>query len=224
MKLANATLRPGNVVEVLENGEIKAIAPGLFNIEDPVENLPPIHPFFSNHANAYTMPLLYDEVWIMNFTDNPLQLYWIRKDNFKENNYQLMQEENVEILCNRETGLGWATIYFSDGSGWVIRKDGSQIQIREDGTIVLKTDTPHRTIDINSKGISLGDEGQSPHPAAYGDKTQEALEKILATFQAISIAATANPYTIPIGTIITKKLPELQTLVSNVTSPHVTLA
>lgn len=224
MKLANGTLRPGTVMEVLENGYIKAIAPGLFNMEDPVENLPPIMPFFANFSNAYSKPTQYDEVWILNFTDNPLQLYWIRKDNYKENNAELMTEENVEIICNRETGLGWATIYFSDGSGWIIRKDGSQIQIRENGSILLKTDTPHRIIDINPSGISLGDEGSSPHPAAYGDKTQEALEEILGLFQALSIKAMVSPYTVALGTAITAKLPKLQTAVSNITSPHVTLA
>lgn len=224
MKLANGVLRPGVVMEILEGGMIKAIAPGLFNAEDPIENLPPIRPFFSNQCNSFTKPTQYDEVWILNFSDNPLQLYWFRKDNYKENDKELMGEENVEILCNRETGLGWATIYFSDGSGWVIRKDGSQIQIRENGSILLKTDTPHRVIDINPSSISIGDEGKSEHSAAYGDKTQKALEEILALLQALAVKASISPYTIALSTAIFAKLPGIQQAVSKVSSPHVTIA
>ena len=55
MKLINGTLRPGQVLEILENGKIKASAPGLFLKEDK-DNLPPIMPFFEiigNHANSF---------------------------------------------------------------------------------------------------------------------------------------------------------------------------
>ena len=97
MKLSQGILRPGRVLEVLDNGKIKATAPGLFNAQDqPL--LPPILPFPSWHANSYSSPKVGDEVWVLNLMDNPLQLHWFRKDNFTEN--PVIQEENVEVLCN----------------------------------------------------------------------------------------------------------------------------
>ena len=83
MKLVNGILRPGEVLEVLENGKIKASAPGLFSEEDK-DLIPPVMPFWEligSHANTFSTPTEGDEVWILNLTDNPLQLYWFRKDN-----------------------------------------------------------------------------------------------------------------------------------------------
>ena len=103
MKLINGILRPGNILEVLDNGKIKASAPGLFSAEDPLELLPPIMPFYElmgSHANSYSTPIVGEECWVLNMQDNPLQLYWFRKDDHIENNKGIFEEggtENVEI-------------------------------------------------------------------------------------------------------------------------------
>lgn len=144
MRLSSGTLRPGKILEVLENGRIKASAPGLFMEEDK-DNIPPIYPFFelsAQHANSYSTPVVGDEIWLLNQSDNPEQLYWFRKDNHVENNKALFDEggsTNVEILCNRSSEVGLATLYFSDGSGWILRRDQSFLQLAPDGSIQLKT-------------------------------------------------------------------------------------
>ena len=109
MKLNKGTMRPGTVLEVLDNGIIKASAPGLFSfVEDPAL-LPPIMPWFiGSNSNSFSKVNKYDEVWILNFSDNPQQLYWFRKDPVTDNNElcvpgtenSIMQDENVEIICN----------------------------------------------------------------------------------------------------------------------------
>ena len=176
MRLVNGTIRPGTVLEVLENGLIKASAPGLFSYVDDPKMLPPIMPWFiGNNSNAFSKLKQYDDVWIMNFSDNPRQLYWFRKDNVGDNTNIPLTETNVEILCNREVNGDWCTIYFSDGSGWVIGKGESIIQIRPDGSIFLSNDMPNRCIDINGKSISIGSPGESAHPAACGDAVEEVI-------------------------------------------------
>ena len=55
MRLLYGTLRPGRVLKVLENGNIKAYAPGLFAEED-VEMTPPVMPFFGLFSNSYSEP------------------------------------------------------------------------------------------------------------------------------------------------------------------------
>ena len=86
MKLFKGTIRPGLVLEILEDGLIKASAPGLFSIIDDPNMLPPIMPWFiGNNSNAFSKLKQYDDVWIMNFSDNPQQLYWFRKDTIADN-------------------------------------------------------------------------------------------------------------------------------------------
>lgn len=222
MKLSNGTLRPGKVIEVLNDGCIKAYAPGLFAKED-IDKIPPIMPFLGWHANTFTSPQVYDEVWILNFSDNPMQLFWFRKDNYKENNAELIKEENVEVICNRESGFGWATIYFSDGSGWVIKNDDSLIQIDSDGNIKLSKSEAHRTIHINENGISLGSENKSAHPAAYADVLEDILNQLQITLKMIRSASLTNSFTLGIGKAIGDCPENIKSLISKISSPHVTI-
>jgi hypothetical protein len=232
MKLCNATIRPGTVVEVLDNGIIKAAAPGLFSITDDPTMLPPIMPWFIGHnSNAFSKLLENDEVWILNFTDNPRQLYWFRKDTLVDNTElkipntenRIIDEENVEIVCNRDANGEWATIYFSDGSGWVVGKGDSIIQIRKDGTILLSTGMANRCIDINGKSISIGSPGRSAHTAAYGDATEAALMKLCTMLSGVAMKAMANPYTMAIGTEMLAKLPGVTSIIPDISSEHVTI-
>lgn len=223
MKLCNAILRPGKILEVIDNnGTIKVSAPGLFSHEDDPKLLPPVTPFLTSHTNEFSKPIVDDEVWVINFLDNTQQLYWFRKDNFVENNKKILEEENVEVLCNREGSMGWATIYFSDDSGWMIRNDKSFVQINKDGEIQLNYPQSHRCIDINSDNISLGSKGSSAHPATFADKTEELLWKIYMTFEAIKNASQPNPYTAAIAAAISM-VGDWSGDIEKIKSQHVTL-
>lgn len=224
MQLNKAIIRPGTVMQVLENGNIKATAPGLFAYVDELDKLPPIMPWcIGNNCNSFSQPLVYDEVWIMNFSDNPQQLYWFRKDNIADNENIPLGETNVEVLCNREVDGDWCTIYFSDGSGWVIGKGESIIQIAADGSILLSNGTPKRCININSKNISIGSPGESQHPAALGDGVSDVVMDICKLLSAVGTKAMTNPYTAAIGTTLFSKLPAIINKIPNISSQNVTL-
>ncbi len=222
MKLMNGILRPGEVLEVLENGKIKAAAPGLFAEEDK-DLIPPIMPFWEimgGHANTFSTPIQGDEVWILNLTDNPLQLYWFRKDEHVVNNKDIFTEAgtaNVEILCNRASGVGYASLFFADGTGWILRNDDSRLQIFPDGHIELGMATPHRTITIDQDAIKLGD---GAHPACYGDATAKVLMKICSLFQVLSTAAGSNPYTMALAPVF-KMGEQIQEDIPDIKSTHI---
>lgn len=222
MKLSNGILRPGIVLEVLDDGKIKASAPGLFSEQDK-KLLPPIYPFTTNHANSFSSPVIGEEVWVLNLTDNPLQLYWFRKDNFAENDKKIIGETNVEVLCNRETSSSWATLYFSDGSGWIIKNDESVIQIDRNGDILLSKSEPHRTIHINDDGISIGSKNSSSHPAAYGDVVVDALNEIKDVLGLIQKVSLSNAITAPIAKAIGTSPATLSYTISKIESKHVTI-
>lgn len=216
-------MRPGRVLEVLENGNIKADVPGLFSVVDQ-EKLPPIMPFPAGHSNAFSEPKVFEEVWVLNFNDNPLQLYWFRKDRFIVPDAAILGNGNVEIVCNREIGPNqWATIYFSDGSGWLIQNGESYVQIRPDGSICLNSGYTNRVIDIGAESISLGSVGKSAHRAAYGDTIMEILADLCGLLNAAAKAGMTNPYTTVMAQKIQSNLPKIEDAIQNVSSPHVTL-
>lgn len=229
MELSAATLRPGKVIEVIENGygKIKAHVPGLFTAEDKDLN-PPIMPFFEiqgPHANQFSMPNVDDTVWVLNLYDNPRQLYWFRKDNHKVNNEAIFSEDgatNVEILCHRkigEGGSGHAILYFSDGSGWILRRDNSRLQIFPDGHIELGMEDPKRVVTIDNEAIKLGG---VDHPGCFADKTKERLDEICNLLLNAAKAAQSNPYTMSL-TPVFNKAQQILDKTQEIVSDHVKL-
>lgn len=220
-------MRPGVVKDVLEHGIIKASAPGLFNDEDVNDDLPPIYPFnelIGAHANSFSQPEKYDEVWILNLTDNPMQLYWFRKDPHESNNSNIdTNGTHVEILCNREAGCSWASLYFTDGSGWTMSYNDGRLWIDKDGHIELGiTNLPSRTISITSDGIHLGNPCNAQHPATYGDVTAELLRDILSKIiNACMTAGMGSPMTVPLASALIKNLSPLTLKTSDICSNHV---
>ena len=216
MRLVNATLRPGVVTNVLENGKIKAKVPGLFiGGEDFTPQILPFYELMGQHANAFSTPVIGDDVWVLNTADNPFELYWFRKDNHIENNKTIFEEggkENVEIICNRSNSNGWATIYFSDGSGWIIRNNESIIRILSNGDIDINTSKNHRKITIDSEAIKLGN---GEHPGALADFVQSRLEEICDLLLTAAKAANSYPETMTLSPIFNKaqlikeKIPEI---------------
>lgn len=225
MRLLNGVLRPGEVLEVLEDGKIKVSAPGLFMEEDK-DNNPPVMPFWEiigSHANTFSTPVVGDEVWLLNLMDNPLQLYWFRKDKYAEANKDIFAEagtENVEILCNRESGVGYATLYFSDGTGWILRNDDSRLQIFPDGHIEMGINVPKRTITIDSSAIHLGS-GENEHSACYGEETAEILKKICSCLYATGAVAKSSPYTMALGTLLMNNISEIIPLIPGIKSTEI---
>lgn len=206
----------------MEHGAIRVDAPGKFAEADK-DKLPPVYPFFGGHANSYSSVDVDDEVWLLATSDNPRQLHWFRKDDHVEADAGLLEGKNVEIFMNRTSGIGWATLMFEDGTGWLIRNGEGKINIRKDGSILLDTGDPHRAIDINAGGISLGSVGKSKHKAAYGDEVQECFEYIHASLAALQQAASASLYTAHLVPAITAQISNIKSKIPEVTSENVTL-
>ena len=225
MELKKGSLKPGIVLEVYGDGKIKATVPGLFDIDSDLN--PPIMPFnelIGPHRGSFSLPNVGDIVWVLSMTDNPMQLYWFRKcDN--ESLDEIISNadggfnETVEVLSNFESGTGYASIYFTDGSGWVIKNDDSKIQIKPDGSIEMGLDWPHRQIIINEDSIQLG--GNS-HYACYGDEVSTILEKLCGIFEIASKASKSNPYTMHLAPIF-DMADEIKEYIAGIQSPHVKL-
>lgn len=196
MRFENATMRPGTVLQVVDNyGTIKVEAPGLFTREDP-DKLPEVTPLLLFGVNSFSTPVKGEEVWVMNFSDNDQQLYWFRKDSLDNDKELLADEEGkIDIVIHRDTNKGWGTLYFSDGSGWVMSRDNSKINIDSKGDIYISHPNPNRTISISPQGISLGKKGISSHTAAFADELIPILNAVTDQFETLKTALNENPYT-----------------------------
>ena len=237
MKLIHGTIRPGKVLEVIEdgNGNIKASAPGIFSEEDDLEKLPPIYPWpFGHHSYSYSCPKVDEEIWVMAFADNSLQLYWVRKDDWIAENslpknmsdLPLSDEtQNLEIIVNREfEDSKWAILYFDNDDGWVMKKDeDGLINIRKDGSILLKTNFDKRIIDICKDSIALGTEGKADDSAMLYSKWKDWADTLCQGLGTIASTAASNPYTAPLAAPIQSLQSQLQPKIAPIESKNVSI-
>lgn len=222
----DVSIRPGVILEDLGSGRIKAEVPGLFS-EDDQDKLPTIYPaysFFGSHTNQYSQPIVGDECVVMFVRNNPHELFWFRKDEYVENLNDIDIESNAEvIMCRRNDTASWASIFYTDGTGVIIRNGQPVIALNPDGEIVLDNGCDKRKITISGQSIALGSSGVASHPAALGDVVQEALEVVGSALQAIQQAASANVYTQAISAAMAGMPEQLNSLSSKCTSADVSL-
>lgn len=237
MKLIHSTIRPGVVKEIIEdgNGTIKIIAPGLFTDADGLDVLPPVYPWpFGHHANSYSCPKVDEEVWVMTFKDNPRQMYWVRKDDWiaedslPSNMKDLPitdEAQNLEIIVNREfEDSKWAILYFDNDDGWMMKKDeDGLINIRKDGSILLKTNFDKRIIDICNDSIALGSEGKADDSAMLFSKWKEFADELCNGLMTLSSTAAANPYTAPLAAPFQTLSQQLKSKIPPVESKNVSI-
>ena len=232
MKLLHGTIRPGKVLEIIEDGAgaIKVSAPGLFTDADGTEVLPPVYPWpFGHHANSYSCPKVDEEVWVMSFSDNALQLHWVRKDDFPENLKDLPltdEAQNLEVVVNREfEDSKWAILYFDNDDGWMMRKgEDGLINIRADGSILLKTNFDKRIIDICEDSIALGTEGKADDSALLFSKWKEWADEIVNQLNTtLMSAASANPYTVNLAPAFQGMASAIQAKIAPVESKNVSI-
>ena len=76
MKLVNGEIRPGIVLEVLdEYGTIKGSCLGVFSDEDDPAMLPPIQQWPTSSGSSFNQPKVNDPIWVLFFNDNPQELF-----------------------------------------------------------------------------------------------------------------------------------------------------
>lgn len=227
MHLSSGHIHPGRVLAVADSkqGTIKATVCGLFSDADSPDKLPPIYPWQPACANSFSSVRPGDDIWVIFFSDNPMELFWLRNDNIPESLSSVLSEEykHCDVLMSRDLPGGLVQLYFTDGTGWVLRNGTSAIMLKPDGSVLIDGGMANRKIELNQRNISIGSEGRSAHPVAYGDKTEEALNAVVRVLKACAEAGKSNPYTIVIAQAIESVLPALENAIPEVSSLDVTV-
>lgn len=235
MDLSRATLRPGTVRAVGPKNTIKVSAPGLFSAEDSPENLPPVKLFSPTAANSITSVKELDEVWVLSFDDNPEALYWMRKDDsfdaeedrkalddLDEKEKAMQPGKAPEVVFNKNDKGSQGSLYFSEESGMVMKKDKSYVNIEKGGDINMAIDYPGRAIKIAKEGITIGgSDAAKPQPAVLGENLQDVIDLLTEAIATIQGAAKKSPYTMQIALALEPLTTKLQNQASAICSSNV---
>lgn len=212
MKLENCEVRPGVVLQVIDNyGRIKASCLGLFSEEDDPDLLPPMSQFLTPSATQFSQPHEGDNIWVWLFSDNPQELLYTFRGNMEKSNNDTLDDEHqdIEILMRRNTENGKIQVDYNTESGYTINNDGTNINIdNEDHDIHIR----HKegpSVMVSKDGISLGTDGKSKYSAVLGEELINVLNDIKDTFNTIKNAAAGSPYTTHIATAMTPAIAKL---------------
>lgn len=175
-------------------------------------------PWNTGNSNSYTAPRVGDQVWVANFSDNPMQLYWVRKDD-RVLNKALESQSNVEVVCNRETGLGNAAIYYTDEQGWMIQNGDTFITLPPNGGVEINGEQ----IILNTERINIGNTEDATHPAVLGDELQKVLIAIQAALATVQQSASCNAYTVAIANALGSQPMRIKNMIDNITSSSLTI-
>jgi hypothetical protein len=226
MRLQNAEIRPGNVMKVIDNyGTVKAYVIGLFDESADPDTLPPVYPFTTFNRGTFSQPKEGDPIWVLIDRGNPQELLYVRQADISGQLADILDNsyEDVEVVMRTDSETGYAQILFDTDEGMIIENNDSGIYIKKNGDITIHKNGSHRTIEINSDGISLGSEGKSAEPALLGDKTQDALDKLWDCLNTLVIGLGSDPYAAMAVSQVTGKLPDAKMAIMKIKSDNVTL-
>ena len=236
MRFADCEMRPGKVLEVVDNyGTIKASCVGIFSEEDDVANMPPIHqlPFIKSSRHYFAAPHVDDLIWVIFNETNPQELFYCFRDDTSDNSSKLdTGAKDVEILMKRtdpddRTKVIFENTYDSD-DGYMVSNGGDKaskfnIDNKDDHDMHLEHSSGVG-VHISKDAISLGSEGKSSYKAPLGEPVADALKAIVDCLEQVMNACTM-PHTAPIKPVIAALLPTLKTKIAEtkILSDKVTL-
>jgi len=227
MRLINGEIRPGVVLEVLdEYGTIKGSCLGLFSDEEDPNLLPPIQQWPTQSGTCFNQPKVNDPIWVLFFHDNPQELFYFFQANVKKSSNHILSKKpkDAQILASRDSDLGKAQLYYTSDDGWKMEKEESRVQIDKDNNIELsKDDLEERSLKIDDDGVFLGDKEKS-QPAVLGDDLQDCLTSIYNALQALNEGLLSNPYTSPAAAQLTPKLAPIYNKINNILSKTVNVS
>lgn len=206
MKLVTSFLRPAIIREVCDEvGTVKVACPGLFSPDDDLSLLPEVIPYCQVHASGYSSPMKDETVWLFHDTSNTQLFFYLRLQQIPDSVRNLLHtNKQAEIIFSRDTDEGQYQMYFIEGEGVKLHKDGSVIQIHSNGDIELSHDSGDTNIYIKNKDIFIGDpNGNKTEAVRYSGLLtyMKQLETILST---LATVAGANMYTSPLAPVFTQ--------------------
>lgn len=204
MRMVQCEIRPGVVLKVVdEYGTIKGSCTGMFSIEDDVEMLPPIYPFFKSSPTQFSKPNVGDKIWVWTFYDNPQELFYVFQgdvqntvgESLKKSTGDLGEYGNsLNVLMKCDSGFEGAELSFSSGDGWNMQNDSGSMKINNEGEINIVNDGG--SINMDDGGIHLSG---VEHTVARGDVVRDKFTKLESLMEIFAKTLQNNNFTAAAG-------------------------
>lgn len=225
MNLVCGQIRPGKVLKILDsNGTIKGSCAGVFSMEDDPEKLPPIYPFLRTSPSQFVKPNIGDDIWVLCFTDNPQELFYIFQGGSYDGSVRDKQtgdlekyNNNVQILMSCDSGFEGAHLQFSNEEGWSMQNDSVVMTMGNENDLEIKND--NGSFSMDDSGIHLS--GDS-HSVARGDVVMSKFNDLENMLKLFAKTLSMNQFTATAGASLENLINSYMTGYDEIESPQVT--
>lgn len=225
MTLADFEILPGVVINTddpLNQGRVKACAPGLFDTSTmEVDDLFWINPFMMIGQQSFSKMELNSKIWILHNIHNYFEYWYIPMFEINQNSPEVMSTTS-DVLLSRSINGEIVQLYYSKDTGFNLNIGDNHINLSSEG--ILNINASGAVITASKSGINLQQADQQLHPAAKADEIVKALGEFCANLTSIATAATSSPYTACLASPIMSASKSLQSKLESFKSTFVNIS
>lgn len=199
MTLGDLELIPGVVIDVsdpLNQGRVKAVAPGVFDTSTMgVEDLFWINPFMMTGHQTFSKLEINSKIWILHNSKNYFEYWYIPMFEFSN-----IQSDNAavkgDVVYSRSVGGNKVSMEYNEETGTTISNGATSINVDPDN-ISIRAATDLKLLGENiyiGKGMD-----DTKYHIARAEAVQKALNNIGNAFVICAGISAAVPFTSPIS-------------------------
>ena len=225
MTLGDFEILPGVVINTddpLNQGRVKACAPGLFDTSNmEMDDLFWINPFMMIGQQSFSKMELNSKIWILHNPANYFEYWYIPRFELNENSPEVMNT-NSDVLLSRSINGDIVQLYYSKEEGFNLNIGNNHIKLTSEAKLDIAAGSAQ--ITANESGINLQQKDQELHPAAKADEIISALKTFCVDLTSAANAAIANPYTACLGVPLMNAVKKLQPKLDSFKSTFVNIS
>lgn len=225
MTLGDFEILPGVVINVddpLNQGRVKACAPGLFDTSTmEMDDLFWINPFMMIGQQSFSKMELNSKIWILHNPANYFEYWYIPMFEINTNAPQVM-DMNSDVLLSRSINGETVQLYYSKEAGFNISIGENHIKLTSDAKLDIAVGAA--SITASESGINIQQKDQPLHPAAKADEIVSALNSFCLDLLSLANAAMANPYTASLAAPLQNAVYNLQPKLASFKSSFVNIS
>lgn len=198
MDLNDYEILPGVVISVKDDEHLGRIKVALPNSESSsntqLNALPWCYPLFMTGTyQGFTKLVDNCKVWVLrNKLDNLEMWYWPMVDLNPNTQEIIDQYDNPDVLISRDLGGKNVYIYYTDSKGIVLSVGSSQININQNGEIILSTGDAN--IKVSGENVFINTDSSTSH-ATRSEQLTSCLKKIIQALTNIQLSCDTSCFT-----------------------------
>ena len=226
MTLGDFEILPGVVIsnnDPLNQGRVKAVAPGLFDTSTMEEDdLFWINPFMMIGYQSFSKLEISSKIWILHNKNNYFEYWYIPMFEINGNVPEGAHETDSDIMLSRSVGGETVQLYYSRDKGYNVVIGGSKIQLLPSGAFnVVANDA---IISADSSGITLAKSGTETFSATKAEPLIKALNDHCSLLSNLAVQTLLSPYTAQLGLAIMDAANKLQSSLQDFKSDFVKIS